>query len=219
MTVAGKLISLFSLIFFSIGIVTSSLILSRYSFIYFVLFFLGYVYLIPPLIFRIHKKIVGSSPRTSDISAPKYSPWWGGYQIQAIFIAVPSLEGFLKLIPGCYSFWLTLWGSQIGKSVSWTPTVLVSDRDQLIIGDNVIIGHQVQLICHFIRPKKNSLFLTLDAIKIGSNCFIGAGSRIGPGAEIAAGDFLPILSDVYPPRLKAKRAKQDILQTEQNIVS
>jgi UDP-3-O-[3-hydroxymyristoyl] glucosamine N-acyltransferase len=34
-------------------------------------------------------------------------------------------------------------------------------------------------------------------IKIGNDVFIGAGSRIGPGAMIADGIFLPVLTDVH----------------------
>ena len=67
----------------------------------------------------------------------------------------------------------------------------------LEIGDRVVFGHKCKLLGHAIKPKGTAVILYLRAIKIGSDVFIGAGSRIGPGAVISDGSYLPVLTDVY----------------------
>jgi hypothetical protein len=155
------------------------------------------VYLLPPVTLRLHEIFFPLREGVSRLSEPKYSRWWGAHQIQLIYIALPQLEALLRLVPGLYSAWLRLWGSRVGRKVYWTPNIEITDRSMLEIGDRVVFGHKCKLLGHAIKPKGAAVILYLRAIKIGSDAFIGAGSRIGPGAVISDGSYLPVLTDVY----------------------
>src|ERR1700759_382013 len=72
------------------------------------------VYLLPPLTLRLHNLIWPLTEGRTNLAEPKYSAWWGAHQIQLLFFALPQLEAILRLIPGCYSVWLRLWGSHVG---------------------------------------------------------------------------------------------------------
>jgi UDP-3-O-[3-hydroxymyristoyl] glucosamine N-acyltransferase len=155
------------------------------------------IYLVPPLTFRLHRIFFPAVRSLTDLSERRYSPWWGAHQIQAIYIAIPQLEAVLRIVPGLYSAWLRLWGSKIGRRVYWTPNVEITDRQALEIGDRVVCGHQCKFLGHAIKPRGESLVLYSRTIKIGNDVFIGAGSRIGPGATVADGVFMPVLTDVH----------------------
>jgi len=134
----------------------------------------------------------------SQIDEKRYSPWWGGHQIQAIYIAIPQLEAVLRLIPGAFSLWLRMWGSRVGASVYWTPRVDIVDRNLLDIGDRVVFGDKVECFGHIIKPKHGRLLLYVKRIHIGHGVFIGAGSRIGPGVRIADDAYVPVLRVLFP---------------------
>ncbi|MGH9755565.1 MAG: acyltransferase, partial [Blastocatellia bacterium] len=155
------------------------------------------LYLVPPLTFRLHRIFFPIKKSLSNLADRKYSPWWGAHQIQLIYTAIPQLEAALRLVPGLYSAWLRLWGSRIGRRVYWTPNVEITDRHLMDIGDRVVCGHKCKFLGHAIKPSDQKMTLYTRTIKIGSDVFIGAGSRIGPGAVIADGIFLPVLTDVH----------------------
>jgi hypothetical protein len=155
------------------------------------------LYLLPPVSLRLHQWILPIRERPVDLAKRRYSAWWGAHQIQVIYTAIPQLEAVLRIVPGLYSAWLRLCGSRVGRGVYWTPNVEITDRSMLEIGDRVVFGHKCKLLGHAIKPKGEAMILYVRKIKIGSNVFIGAGSRIGVGAEIADGVYLPILTDVY----------------------
>jgi acetyltransferase-like isoleucine patch superfamily enzyme len=161
------------------------------------LLFLVIIYIVPPVSLRIHQAIFPIKETRSDLAKSKYSPWWGAHQIQVLYTAVPHLEALLRIIPGAYSAWLRLCGSRVGRKVYWTPNIEITDRSMLEIGDRVVFGHQCKLLGHAITPKGSAMILFVRKIKIGNDVFIGAGSRIGLGAEIADGVFLPVLTDVF----------------------
>lgn len=155
------------------------------------------IYGLPLLSYHIHRWIYPVKEGISYLVGPTYSPWWGSYQFQLIYIAFPALEALLRLIPGAFSLWLRLWGSRVGQNVVWTPRFLISDRGCLDIGDNVIFGFDVACYCHVIKPKRNNLLLYLKKIEIGDRVFVGGGSQLGPGAKLPADSYLPILTQVY----------------------
>lgn len=156
------------------------------------------LYLLPLLSFRIHKWLFPKTEGISYLVGGGYSPWWGGHQIQWVYIAFPVLERFLRLIPGLFSLWLRSWGSDIGRSVYWTPHLEITDRDLLEVGDQVIFGHRVGLYAHVIKPKNDNLMLFVRRIRIGQGAFIGAAARMGPGVRVETGALVPTASEHFP---------------------
>lgn len=156
---------------------------------------LGVLYLYPVAVFRLLNCFWPLEEGRYDLRQRQYNPWWGSHQIQLIYFACPWLEALLRLIPGVYSFWLRLWGAKIGKGIYWTPNVAIDDRPLTDIGDYVIIGHQLHFISHVILPHKDRLPLYVKRIRIGDHCFLGAGSRLGPGVVVDKGTCLPILTE------------------------
>lgn len=157
------------------------------------------LYGLPLGIYHLHNWRYPIAPGISYLQDEQtYSPWWGSHQIQLIYIAFPSLETLLRLVPGLFSQWLRLWGAEIGQSVYWTPRGEIADRGLLSIGDRVIIGHQVGLYSHVIKPRKQNLMLYVQPIKIGDDVFIGSASAIGPGVEIESGTFIKVKTDLFP---------------------
>ena len=171
----------------------------------YVIGFLFILYLIPPFVFRIHGFIFPQLKGRSIISDAKvYSPWWGGHQVQLLYIAFPAFEAALRLFPGFYSAWLRLWGAKVGRRVYWTPRVEILDRNLMDIGDEVVFGHRVVCVSHVIdQTSDGSLLLYVKPIQIGDGVFIGAGSSIGPGCVIEAGVRLDAFSMV---KLNEKRS-------------
>ena len=153
------------------------------------------LYLYPVLIFRIINVFFPLRDGVSDIMAKGYNPWWGSHMIQSIYFACPWLEGILRTIPGAYSFWLRLWGAKIGANIYWTPNIEVDDRPLIEIGSNCIIGHKLHFLPHVITPRDGIMSLYVKKIKIGNECFLGAGSRLGPGVTIDDKTSIPILTD------------------------
>lgn len=156
---------------------------------------LAVLYLYPVLCYRLLNLFHPLQEGRYNLSEHKYNAWWGSHQIQLIYFACPWLEALLRLIPGVYSAWLRLWGARIGRQIYWTPNVKIDDRPLIEIGDRVLIGHQVQFISHVILPHKGQMRLYVKKIQIGSDCFLGAGSRLGPGVCVEDGVFLPVLSE------------------------
>ncbi len=157
------------------------------------------IYLVPPLCYRVHGRLFPLTPGLSRLVGGGYHPWWGGHQIQLLFIALPSLEALLRLTH-LYSPWLRLWGARVGRGVYWTPLVEITDRALLDIGDGVVVGHKCGFYGHAIKPAKDNLVLYVKPIRIGANAFLSGGCGFGPGAEVEPGAYLPLRTEVYPNR-------------------
>ncbi len=157
----------------------------------------GCIYLFPLIAFRLHELVFPLEEGITDLGKREYSPWWGGHQIQRLFLTIPQFESLLTLIPGLYSAWLRAWGSRIGANVYWTPQVEILDRSQMEISADVIFGHKIFTTCHVVtRTRSRKLLLMVKRISIGEGAFIGAGSRIGPGVEIEAGAVIAAATDL-----------------------
>jgi hypothetical protein len=150
------------------------------------------LYAVPPLTFRMHERLWPLEHGGAKLVGKRYVPWWGGYQIQLLYLTWPQLEALLRSIPGVYSAWLRLWGARVGKGVVWTPQVEITDRSLLEIGDDVVLGHQVKIFGHIIRPtRQGNLLLFVRPVQIGAGAFIGAGSALGPGVRVRPAGNLP----------------------------
>jgi acetyltransferase-like isoleucine patch superfamily enzyme len=156
------------------------------------------LYGLPLLVYRLHQWRYPVTEGISYLQGKTYSPWWGSHQIQVIYIALPILETVLRLIPGAFSFWLRLWGANIGQGVYWTPHLEIADRGLLDVGDRAVIGHGVGIYAHAIKPKRDDLMLYVKRVKIGHRAFVSGGCRLGPGTVIADAAFVPVATDFYP---------------------
>lgn len=197
MTLLSKLFSFFpSLI---LGLAATSLLYGLWQHTWWGLFLcLFFIYGLPVLTYRIHSHLYPLKSGISYLQGEEYSPWWSSHQLQLIYIAFPTLETILRLVPGLFSCWLRLWGAQIGQHIYWTPGLEIADRGLLSIGNRVVFGHRVGMSSHIIKPRRGNLMLYLKPITIGDGSFIGAGSYIGPGVTVAAGSFLAASSELYP---------------------
>jgi hypothetical protein len=167
---------------------------------------LAWLYLLPPLCFRVHQRLWPLREGPSRLDSPEYSPWWGSHHFQVMYSALPSLEALLRLVPGAYSGWLRMWGSRVGHRVHWTPRVDIADRSLLDVGDDVVFGHLSGCYAHLIKRRRDGgMILYVRRIRIGHGVLIGAGSRLGPGARIEAGVALDVLTDVTVGRRMRKR--------------
>ncbi len=158
---------------------------------------LALIYVFPLLCFKLNKLLFGDARELEKFKETTYNAWWGGHQIQLIYIAFPIFETVLRLIPGLYSAWLRLWGAKIGRNVYWTPHVEVLDRDLVEVGDNVIFGHLVKVASHVVSPRKNSVWLFVKKVKISTGSFVGAGTVLGPGTIVKDGSFVPAGSEFF----------------------
>jgi hypothetical protein len=157
-------------------------------------------YGLPVLLFRVHNWLAPLRPGISDLAVPTHSAWWGAHQLQRNFVAFPALEAALRTVPGLFSAWLRLWGSEVGRNVIFTPQLDLLDRTHLSIGDGVLFGHRVTLACHVVHPRGDRLLLYVAPITIGEGAFIGAGSVLGPGVTIEANAILPAGTVARPRR-------------------
>ena len=96
-------------------------------------------------------------------------------------------------------------GAKIGKNVYWTPTLEIGDRSLIEIGgggggggDRVLFGQSCGIFPHVVKPKKQDLMLYVKKVKIGSDVFIGAGSKLTPGVTVKDQTFVPANSCLYP---------------------
>lgn len=195
MTIRGQLISFFPILHFILILITL-LNFIHHSTISNMFLCVFVIYFFPIICYHIHQYLCPLIEGTTNLASKSYSAWWGVHQIQGLYNAFPAIETLLKLIPGVYSAWLRLWGSKIGKNVYWTAQVEITDRNLLTVGNNIIFGHKTGCYAHVITNQNDVMLLYTKHIEIGNNVLIGAGTRMGPGAKIADGTMLPILSVV-----------------------
>ncbi len=149
------------------------------------------VYLVPPLLHRLHDRIAPLRPGWWPVVGDHYVPWWGSHQIQLVFVALPWLEAALRLVPGLYSAWLRLWGARIGRAVYWTPRIQLMDRSLLQIGDGAVFGHEAAASAHVISLRKGRLMLFVSPVVVGAGAMIGARAVLSPGARVPEGVQVP----------------------------
>lgn len=186
----------FPLIFFIIMIYCFTQFVITKNINYFFAFMLV-PYLLPLIIQRI---VLGIYPMKEGgahigLDEKTFSPWLFSLRVQQIYLVFPQLERLLFYLPGLYSGWLRLWGSSIGKNVFWTPGTVVNDRSLMEVGDFVIFGHNTYMSSHLLRVKNGKFFVYVKKIKIGSYCFIGAFTKMGPGTTIATGSQIQVMSN------------------------
>jgi hypothetical protein len=206
MTLSSKLMTLFPVTHFVFIILSIYGLVLRPSLWSLSSIFLA-IYIYPLFVFRLHNIIFPIKEGKFNLEEKAYNPWWGAHQIQLLFYAIPQFEALLRVTPGAFSLWLRLWGSKVGKGVYWTPNIEIDDRCLVEIGDGALMGHKIEMLSHIVGPKNGHLSLMTKKIKIGKRCFVGAGSRLGPGATIEDGAFVPVLTDVYINQVITKESQ------------
>ena len=105
---------------------------------------------------------------------------WMGYNAMILVVNSAFLDVF-RLSPFQTLFY-QLMGAKVGKGLNVNTSGL-ADLSLLDIGDNVLIGGGVALICHASERG----FIRLAPTKIGNNVSVGLGSVIMPDCEIGDG--------------------------------
>ena len=122
---------------------------------------------------------------------------WMGYN-SLILLANSAFLDVLRLSPFQTLFYRSM-GAKVGEGVN-INTAGLADLSMLEIGNNVLIGGGVALICHASERG----FIRLAPTKIGNNVSVGLGSvimpdcEIGDGASISPCSFLPKGTKIPP---------------------
>ena len=157
------------------------------------------VYLLPPLATRLVYKFFGAPKKSSLIPSRSSLVWWFGCQMQTLFIRFPFFENILRMVPGLYSVWLRLWGAKIGKMVFCSGEVHILDRTHLVVDDNVLVGHGVNISSHTVyRDRRGQEKLVLDPVKIGARAVVGGRSLLGPRCNVRPDETVKINAVVSP---------------------
>lgn len=160
-----------------------------------------WLYVFPPMFWRAIRRFSGNPLGAYRVGKTgKPSAWVVYYNLQTLFTVAPWIEKLLLLIPGAYSAWLRLWGSQIGKRVIWTPGVTIVDRGHLEIGDFAFFGNNSYLSAHVVSRRDTRYILYVKRLRVGKRAFVGAWSMLGPGAKVQDGGYTDIHSQIYEDR-------------------
>ena len=134
---------------------------------------------------------------------------WMGYN-SLILLANSAFLDVLRLSPFQTLFY-RLMGAKVGEGVN-INTAGLADLSMLEIGNNVLIGGGVALICHASERG----FIRLAPTRIGNNVSIGLGSvilpdcEIGDGASISPCSFLPKGTKIPPKGLWGGNPVRDL---------
>lgn len=163
-------------------------------------------YLAPLVPGRLLRESLRDCPCDIAVGSPAFLRWWACFQCQVLFLRFPAAEELLRMVPGLYSLWLRLWGSQIGKLTYWAPRTIILDRGFLDIGDHVVIGAGVRLNPH-VMERDEVPVLRLSPVKIGDRALIGGYSLLTAGTEIAADEATRAFL-ISPPFSRWKNGKR-----------
>ncbi|RPI44173.1 MAG: hypothetical protein EHM59_13515 [Betaproteobacteria bacterium] len=163
-------------------------------------FGLVWLYLVPPFTARLACKVLGDCVgQDLGQETRAYKLWWFLTQLQVPFNRLLVLEELLRLVPGAYPLWLTLWGAQVSRTVYWAPGAMVFDRTLLRIGPGVVIGTRAVLSAHLACKDSEGAFrVTIAPIEIENDVLVGGYAGIGPGCRIDAGAEVPVAAFLRP---------------------
>lgn len=110
---------------------------------------------------------------------------------------------------------------RIGAGCFFNANVHIQDQGGVVIGDNVLIGHQVVIAsCDHgkaVETRRNLLLGKIvigDSVWIGANAVITRGVTIGQGSVVAAGAV--VTKDVPPMTIVAGIPAQSVAPVEAN---
>ena len=147
------------------------------------------LYLVPPLAARLVRALAPINEGRIPVGARAFFSWWALSNLQMLFCRLPFLEEILRLVPGCYSLWLRLWGARVGRLTYWAAGLRILDRSFVRIGDGVLFGAAVRINPHVLRRNElGAMELLLATVVIEDNAIVGGYSLLSAGTEIAAGE-------------------------------
>lgn len=155
-------------------------------------------YFLSPILYHLFKQIIPIQMGRQKFG-PQHDPcgWMIAHRLQMIYVIFPFLEAIINSLPGIYSNWLRLWGSDIGRMVYWAPDVKIWDRTHLKVGSRTFVGGSL-LSCHLAIPRKDGSFeITFAPITIGDDAFISAQSNIGPGSIVEDKEFIKMMTQIH----------------------
>lgn len=156
------------------------------------LFTIAHVYLLPPLLCRALLALFGRPLGEFQVQERGFRLWWLLTQLQILYARLPVLEELLRLVPGLYSLWLTLWGGRASPWAYWSPGVVVADRYLLRIGPGAVLGGGCRIGGHLLRRGTDgTLTLTVAPMRIDGGALIGLHAGVGPGCHVHAGETVP----------------------------
>lgn len=148
---------------------------------------LGVLYVLPPLASRAVMAALPIRRTVIAVGSREFFVWWFTLNLQMLFCRFAFLEELLRIVPGCYSLWLRLWGAKIGKMTYWAAGTTILDRPWVEIGDRVIFGAGTRLNAHVFAPDgQGEMTLVLAPIKIADRVTVGGYSLLVAGTEIAS---------------------------------
>lgn len=157
------------------------------------------LYALPPLMVRIPLLWTAFPSGSTPQGSGGFFLWWYAIQCQAVFNRIPMLEEIMRLVPGCYSLWLRLWGSRIGKLVYWGPGFIVLDRSFLRIGDRVVFGADVRVVPHLLEKDSSGVpVLILAPIQVENDSLVGASSLLAAGVRVGPSQSTPAFWPLPP---------------------
>ena len=162
-------------------------------------FIAAWVYLVPPLAGRLATACFGvpGGELTQDMRA--YRVWWFLTQLQTVFNRLPMLEELLRLVPGLYSAWISLWGGRISARAYIGPGVVITDRYLVNVAAGAVLGFKSALASHMvIRSDAGRYVVIVAAPTVEEEAIVGGAAGLGPGATLRAGHILPTGRRVGP---------------------
>ena len=152
----------------------------------------AWLYLVPPVLGRLTLALLGRPQGEFTAEARAYRTWWLLTQLQMLYGRVALLEEALRIVPGAYSLWLRLWGSQVSLLVLWSPGVMITDRYLLRVARGVVVGTRSTLGAHIATVDARGEYrLTIAPIVLEEGSVVGALAGLGPGCHVFPRETVP----------------------------
>lgn len=167
-------------------------IYGRWSVVSLTAFVLLWLYLLLPLTCRLLVAALGRPVGVLGTDSRAFALWWFLTQLQILYNRFPVLEEMLRIVPGVYGAWLSLWGAKVSPMAYWAPGAVVTDRYLLEIGRGAVLGGGCRIGGHVMqRGLDGELVLRVAPVTIEQGAMIGLHAGVGPGCHVYANETVP----------------------------
>jgi hypothetical protein len=173
-------------------------------------FLLAWVYLLPPVLGRL--ALVAFDVPSGELTQESrgYKVWWFLTQLQMVFNRVPLLEEVLRLVPGLYPLWISIWGGKLSQFAYVAPRVIITDRYLVNVHWGAVLGFKSALAGHMaVRRDDGRYVVIVAAPTVEREAIVGGDAGLGPGATLRAGHLLPTGRRVGPFDEWPRRARSE----------